>query len=110
MLNYGRGGDDALRLAELRLAALSPELIGSLLCERLTKKQKCYIILYYRDCLTMEQIASRCGVNRSTVSRTITRARRRLSEAIEADCIRKALKLTLGSPVSSAADTGRDTL
>lgn len=41
----------------------------------LTKKQKSYIILYYRDGLNVSQIAKECGVSISTVSRTLNRAK-----------------------------------
>lgn len=44
----------------------------------LTKKQKCYIILYYRDKLTVKEIAEKFGVDKSTVSRTIDRGRKRI--------------------------------
>lgn len=54
-------------------------ILKKLLDDSLTKKQKCYIILYYRDSLTVSQIAQRFKVNKSTVSRTIMRGRRRLA-------------------------------
>lgn len=44
----------------------------------LTKKQKCYIILYYKDRLTVNEIAEKFGVDKSTVSRTINRGRKRI--------------------------------
>lgn len=44
----------------------------------LTKKQKCYIILYYKDKLTVNEIAEKFGVDKSTVSRTINRGRKRI--------------------------------
>lgn len=49
-----------------------------LLENNLTKKQKCYIILYYKDKLTVKEIAEKFGVDKSTVSRTINRGRRRI--------------------------------
>ena|GEM_PF-2698214 len=55
-------------------------LLRTVLEDNLTKKQKCYIILYYRDGLRPAEIARRCGVNRSTVTRTINRGRQRLLE------------------------------
>lgn len=58
------------------------ELLRDVLENGLTKKQKCYIILYYKDNLTMEQIAAKYGVNRSTVSRTINAARRKINERV----------------------------
>lgn len=50
----------------------------ALLENNLTKKQKCYIILYYRDKLTVSEIAEKFGIDKSTVSRTITRGRQRI--------------------------------
>ncbi|MBR6338169.1 MAG: helix-turn-helix domain-containing protein [Ruminococcus sp.] len=49
----------------------------------LTKTQKCYIMLYYRDGLTMAEIAERCNVNKSTVSRTIAAARRKVDKRLK---------------------------
>lgn len=53
-------------------------LLHELLQNSLTKRQKCYIMLYYRDRLTMEEIALKMGVNRSTVSRTLKASRMKL--------------------------------
>lgn len=50
----------------------------ALLENNLTKKQKCYIILYYRDKLTVNEIAEKFGIDKSTVSRTINRGRQRI--------------------------------
>ncbi len=43
-----------------------------------TEKQREYMILYYGRGMTMEEIAARSGVNKSTVSRTLKRGRQRL--------------------------------
>lgn len=48
----------------------------------LTKVQKEYIILYYKDNMTITEIAKRYGVVPSTVSRTIKRARIKLYRAL----------------------------
>lgn len=48
----------------------------------LTKTQKQYIMLYYKNNMTITQIADIFGVVPSTVSRTIKRARTRLYRAI----------------------------
>ncbi len=50
--------------------------------KELTDTQKCYIIMYYRDGITMREIARRCGVQPSTVSRTIKRANDRIERCI----------------------------
>ena len=44
----------------------------------LTERQREMVGLYYDQGMTMPQIAERLGVNRSTVSRTLRRARDRL--------------------------------
>ena len=48
----------------------------------LTPCQKRYMLLYYRDLHTMQEIADFYGVNVGTVSRTLTRARNRLRRVI----------------------------
>lgn len=62
---------DARKAAYLRA-------LRRLMEDNLTKKQKCYIILYYRDKLTVKEIAEKFGVDKSTVSRTIDRGRKRI--------------------------------
>lgn len=44
----------------------------------LTKTQKSYIMLYYNDNKTVSEIAEIYGVNKSTVSRTINRAKKNI--------------------------------
>lgn len=46
--------------------------------QELTKRQREMVSLYYDQGMTMPQIAERLGVSRSTVSRTLRRARDRL--------------------------------
>ncbi len=48
----------------------------------LTPRQRQMLELYYDQGLTMPQIAEELGVNRSTVSRTIRRARERLYQCL----------------------------
>ena len=43
-----------------------------------TQRQREYMILYYVRNMSMEAIAKQCGVNKSTVSRTLKRGRQRL--------------------------------
>ena len=59
------------------------KLLHELLQNSLTKRQKCYIMLYYRDRLTMEEIAGKMGVNRSTVSRTLKASRMKLYRLVK---------------------------
>lgn len=44
----------------------------------LTECQRKYMLLYYGQSMSMEAIAQQCGVNKSTVSRTLKRGRQRL--------------------------------
>ena len=44
----------------------------------ITQRQREYMILYYGQGMSMEAIAKHCGVNKSTVSRTLKRGRTRL--------------------------------
>lgn len=73
------------------LAGSYPKLLREVLKENLTKTQKYYIILYYRDHKTVSEIAQLCGVNKSTVSRTLKRARERLCRAIKAQLVSETL-------------------
>ena len=59
--------------------------------ESATAKQRRYIIMYYMKNMTMEQIADRCGVAKSTVSRTIARGRNNILRAMRADELAKLL-------------------
>lgn len=71
-----------------RIVIDHPQLLRDILNDNLTKKQKCYIILYYRDGLSVTQIADRFGVNKSTVSRTITRGRKRIAELLKCELVK----------------------
>ena len=51
--------------------------------EELTPRQREMLHLYYYEQLKMVQIAARLGVNKSTVSRTLCRARRRLHHILQ---------------------------
>ncbi len=59
------------------------EILRAILNASLTDTQQLYLTLYFRDRLSMRDIAGRCGVNISTVSRTISRANSRLEQAKE---------------------------
>lgn len=50
--------------------------------EELTDRQKQMLYLYYEREMTMEAIARRLGISKSTVSRTIARAERRLKHCL----------------------------
>ena len=63
---------------------MSKDIIGAVRCEQppleiiLTPTQLRYYRMYFRDAKTMGQIAEECGVDISTVCRTIKAARQRL--------------------------------
>ncbi|WP_124099421.1 sigma factor-like helix-turn-helix DNA-binding protein [Ruminococcus sp. Marseille-P6503] len=65
-----------------RLYKNARELLWRCVDDNLTKTQKRYIILYYKKNLTVTQIAALSGVNKSTVSRTISRGRVKLASAV----------------------------
>ncbi|MCQ2434444.1 MAG: sigma-70 family RNA polymerase sigma factor [Oscillospiraceae bacterium] len=52
--------------------------IGYAWNNELSACQRKYFLLYYRDGLNMREVGTRCNVSESTVSRTLTRARRTL--------------------------------
>lgn len=70
-------------------------IIRKLLFENLTEKQKCYIMLYYRDNLSMEEIAKRFGVTKSTVSRTISRGRSRILQGMKTRLLRRIISANI---------------
>ena len=67
-------GDNSQRLLQNLTKAVEAEL---------TPRQKEMLYLYYYEKLNMAQIAGRLGVNKSTVSRTLCRARRRLHHILQ---------------------------
>lgn len=79
-------------LSETADSGIDGRILRQLLDDNLTNKQKCYIMLYYRDGLTMEEIAERFGVAKSTVSRTIFRGRERLFRGAQRTALRCLLK------------------
>ena len=50
--------------------------------QELSPKQRQYVVMYYSENLNMEEIAKRCGVSKSTVSRTVSRARKNIADRI----------------------------
>ncbi len=50
--------------------------------EELSPKQRQYVVMYYIENLNMEEIAKRCNVSKSTVSRTVMRARKNIAERL----------------------------
>lgn len=52
------------------------------LCEDVTPRQRDMLLLYYSKRMTMQEIAHRLGVDKSTVSRTIKRGETRLERCL----------------------------
>lgn len=50
--------------------------------QELTERQAQILELYYDECMTMDQVAAHLGINKSTVSRTVTRARQKLKRCL----------------------------
>ena len=50
--------------------------------EDVTERQRLFLTLYYFDGLNMREIGARCGVDKSTVSRTIQRGENRLRRCL----------------------------
>ncbi len=60
--------------------------------EQTIAKQKRYLLMYYKDNMTMDEIADRCGVAKSTVSRTIARGRDRIIKGLRDSDLRRLLE------------------
>ncbi len=66
--------DTAQKVSNTIYAAIQMEL---------SEKQRIYFCAYYLEGLTVNEIASTWGVNKSTVSRTIARARKKLGRVLK---------------------------
>ncbi len=62
------------------LIKLTKRAIRKIIQDELTERQKEYIMLYYYNDMDMCEIAKMYGVNKSTISRTINRARMNILE------------------------------
>ena len=68
-------------------SAIENRLMREIVRENLTKRQKCYT-----KGMTMQEIADAEGVSKSTVSRTIGLARKRISCGMKPAMLKSALK------------------
>ena len=66
---------------------IDPRLLKKVIAERLTAPQRDYLTMYFFDGLKISEIAKNRGVARSTVSRTIKRAKKRILDALKY-CVR----------------------
>jgi len=83
---YGRWQRLRKRASTAIQSAQQPLRQGRAREQELTPRQREMVFLYYDRGLKMSQIAQKLGVNRSTVSRTVKRAKQRLYR-----CLRYAL-------------------
>lgn len=83
---FGKETDNGSKLRSL--------MIRRAMLEHTTDKQQLYLMMYYRDGLTMDEIADRCAVVKSTVSRTVARGRERILRGLEDAELRRLLGRT----------------
>lgn len=77
-----RQGEYELLRSYLRCVGKGSDRLRIAVETELTPRQRQLVGMYYVDQLLMTDIASRLGVNVSTVSRTLARARTRLKRAL----------------------------
>lgn len=78
LYNASISDDEGDRMHKMALRALK-----DIVAEELTKRQKQFIVLYYYKGMDMTEIAEVCKVSVSTVSRTISRARKKIADRIK---------------------------
>ncbi len=66
--------------------SLMLKIMNNIIENDLTDRQKQMITMYYFQHMNISEIAGKLGVNRSTVSRTISRGRKNLTEKNEVFC------------------------
>jgi len=75
-LSKNNSGDDKMR-------KIAKRAMREVILNDLTQRQKQFVLLYYYEERNMPEIAEICGVNVSTVSRTLARARKNILERIK---------------------------
>ena len=75
LIGEGENGGDKHRLMI--------KIMRNIIENELSERQRQMIILYYFNRLNVPEIAETLGVNRSTVSRTISRGRRNIMEKMK---------------------------
>lgn len=63
--------------------SLMLKIMNNIIENNLTERQKQMITMYYFQHMNISEIASVLGVNRSTVSRTISRGRKNIAEKMK---------------------------
>lgn len=75
--------DNDKEIEDDKLHKIAKRALREVVAEELSQRQKQFIVLYYYEKNTMAQVAELCGVNVSTVSRTLSRARRNIYSRIK---------------------------
>ncbi len=73
LLKSKEASEDNSKLRKIAIKALK-----KVIDEQLSARQKQYLVLYYYNNMDMPAIADECGVNKSTVSRTLNRAKQNI--------------------------------
>lgn len=81
LLGVQRFRDETAEDNAERLLRMKRKLPAAL--SKLPEKQRMYLLAYYSEHLTMEQLAERFGVNKSTVSRSIQRGKKKLQDYLQ---------------------------
>ncbi|MEG0615175.1 MAG: sigma-70 family RNA polymerase sigma factor [Oscillospiraceae bacterium] len=68
---------------DTKLKSIAKKALSDIISEQLSEKQRQYLVLYYYEQHTMTDISEICGVNVSTVSRTISRAKKNIVDRIK---------------------------
>ena len=86
--NYISSSRDTEKDSPDPASAIENRLMREIVRENLTKRQKCYIIMYYTKGMTMQEIADAEGVSKSTIGL----ARKRISCGMKPAMLKSALK------------------
>lgn len=77
---FGDLMSEGTNTAKLRMAA---DMLGKVVACELTERQRQCLSMYYYGGLTMPEIASELGINKSSVSRAIGRAKTRIERSMK---------------------------
>lgn len=75
--------DEDSRIIGEKLRRMALKALQEVVREELSPAQKKYLVEYYYEEKSMKEISEKYGVNISTVSRTISRGRKRIMERIK---------------------------
>lgn len=83
---------DALSGARTDSGRIRSRIVRELLCDCLTQRQREYLLLRYRGNMNGSEIARMYGVNRSAVSATLSRARKKLAVLLGTQKLREDME------------------